>query len=586
MRTDAIAPLLAEADDLTQKGDLLEAIDRYERALAIDPENVLALERKAMYQTQLGRFDEALECHDRLIALHPGDPGRLAAKGDLLVASGRYKEAATLFHQALELQPSDSPAILQSLGDAYRGIGDKTQALDSYSQAIAKSPSRTELWIRRGDALLDAGEIDEAVSAFEHAADLDTDAFTAVDWNIRGDRFLASEDYDSARLLYQHALIADPNPLSWHNLGLAEQRAGNLSEALDAYDKGLRADPDNAGMINGRAATLLEFGDWESLEEARTILEKLTSKQPDFLDGWLNLGFALRELGEFQAASDAYRRASELDPTQADTWNYLGATQIDTGDVALFPDALQCFEKATEIDPNSQWGWSNAGWVLARLGDYPGAREKLDRAIALAEREAIPWANKVDVLSAMGLVDEAEACADRALEIVDDRAAALASKAGLLTDFRGKDDEALELLNEARDLSPSDSIVRSSLAEVLLKIGDFVESRKEARSLLQVEDLDTSTRCGLLFIVYASYVLEESKGSRREKALEDFVSFYAQEYLESRKKVYWIYDGLQRIILDPRVSTESRFLLFSMIDLQLGAVDPREMSFFSQQLGS
>lgn len=52
-----------------------EAIDCYERALAIDPDFSVAWSAKGVALHNLGRYDEALECYDRALALDPRNEG-------------------------------------------------------------------------------------------------------------------------------------------------------------------------------------------------------------------------------------------------------------------------------------------------------------------------------------------------------------------------------------------------------------------------------------------------------------------------------------------------------------------------------
>jgi tetratricopeptide (TPR) repeat protein len=58
---------------VAQKGLWQEARFRFERALALNPENASALNDLAIALEQMGEFEKARECYEKALALKPGD---------------------------------------------------------------------------------------------------------------------------------------------------------------------------------------------------------------------------------------------------------------------------------------------------------------------------------------------------------------------------------------------------------------------------------------------------------------------------------------------------------------------------------
>jgi len=56
-------------------GRYLEALECYDRALAIDPDFTIAWQAKGVALHNLGRYDKAIECYDRALSLYPGNEG-------------------------------------------------------------------------------------------------------------------------------------------------------------------------------------------------------------------------------------------------------------------------------------------------------------------------------------------------------------------------------------------------------------------------------------------------------------------------------------------------------------------------------
>ncbi|MGI0073663.1 MAG: tetratricopeptide repeat protein [Nitrosotalea sp.] len=57
-----------------------------------------------------GKYEEALECFENALALNPNDPNILNKKGVVLRSLGRYGEAIECFNRSLEILPRDLDA--------------------------------------------------------------------------------------------------------------------------------------------------------------------------------------------------------------------------------------------------------------------------------------------------------------------------------------------------------------------------------------------------------------------------------------------------------------------------------------------
>ncbi len=105
-------PSLAEAhnslafDSFYWMWDAATAEQEFRRALALDPNYVLAHHWYATFLHALGRSDEALREINRAQELDPSSTTVLADKGVLLYAAGQKQEAVTLLKQIEDTEPS------------------------------------------------------------------------------------------------------------------------------------------------------------------------------------------------------------------------------------------------------------------------------------------------------------------------------------------------------------------------------------------------------------------------------------------------------------------------------------------------
>lgn len=105
-------------------------------------------------------------------------------------------------------------------------------------------------------------------------------------------------------------------------------------------------------------------------------------------DAYRNLG-ALDFLENTQEALDAYRRATELDPDNADGWNQLGILLERTGKLY---DGFEAYQRVLKLAERQQdprlraVAYGNLGEVYRKQQDWNKAIEMYDESLKLSER--------------------------------------------------------------------------------------------------------------------------------------------------------------------------------------------------------
>lgn len=131
-----------------------------------------------------------------------------------------------------------------------------------------------------------------------------------------------------------------------------------------------------------------------SMDESAAALRERLRRDPDNDRGWFLLGLTYRGGERFAEAAQAFRRAAELAPTNADYAAYLGEALLLAGDGDPPPEAARLFRRALELQP----GNAQARYYLATLKDLGGDhRGAVDDLLALL-REAptgAPWEPQV-----------------------------------------------------------------------------------------------------------------------------------------------------------------------------------------------
>src|SRR5581483_3526001 len=96
----------ALGDAAMTRHDYPAALDAYQRARALDPENTDLLNEFAYAAAYTGHFDEGDAALRKYRELRPKDPNALDSLGDLRLMANRFHEAEDFYQQAYKLNPS------------------------------------------------------------------------------------------------------------------------------------------------------------------------------------------------------------------------------------------------------------------------------------------------------------------------------------------------------------------------------------------------------------------------------------------------------------------------------------------------
>ena len=203
--------------------------------------------------------------------------------------------------------------------------------------------------LRRGDELLRAGRVAEAVPLLERAAtDLPDD------------------------------------PRAWNFLGLAYHDANRPGEALKAYLRALRADRNYFDVHYNLGALHSEQGNWAEAERSlRTFLAPDANR--NHAAAWALLGDAQLRLRKLDDAERSLAFAAKLAPNSADVWNNLGLVYAGK---RRWPAARQDFAYAIRLDPRNAAARLNLAVAAQQAGDRRAALPLYRDYLAVAPNAA------------------------------------------------------------------------------------------------------------------------------------------------------------------------------------------------------
>ena len=174
------------------------ALDASNKALAIDPENVMAMRNLSYIARAMdGDFVASARYLERALALEPNNPNNIGAAATLVGNLGRLDEAIRLGQYTVALDPVNPVGYL-NLASMYVSAGRLDDAITTCQTAMSLSPgtSGAQYWI--GEAHMRKGEPEAALAAFALEED--------DEWRVKG---TALASYELGRLTEFEALFTE-----------------------------------------------------------------------------------------------------------------------------------------------------------------------------------------------------------------------------------------------------------------------------------------------------------------------------------------------------------------------------------------
>ena len=131
--------LIHKGMDKVRQGLYDEAIEIYDRVLAMNPENTHAWNNRGVALFSANRSEEALECYNRSIEIDPKNLDALRNRGYVLRSMGRMDEAMKAYEQVMDAGGDETD--LESMATVLVGVGMLAEALTCLNQAMSINPT-------------------------------------------------------------------------------------------------------------------------------------------------------------------------------------------------------------------------------------------------------------------------------------------------------------------------------------------------------------------------------------------------------------------------------------------------------------
>jgi tetratricopeptide (TPR) repeat protein len=359
--------VLTTAIELHQAGKLPQAATLYQKILAQEKDNAVAMHLLGVLHHQQGDHAKAIELIGRAVALRPNVPAFHANLAEAYRATGQLERAAGCCRAALGLWP-DYPEALCNLGLALQGLGKKTEAVAQFRRALELRPEFATAHNNLGIVLRELGQLDEALEHFRKAVELEP-------------------TFAPART----------------NLGQMLLDRGQAEEALPHCEEAVRLQPNMAALHHNLGNALRGL---ERYVEAKASYLEALRLEPDLAPAHAHLGLTLLREGQLSDALPWLKRAVELDPVNASFEEFLAELYTEREDPS---EAIPHYERALALAEEERPGLHlSLGWAFQEEGRLAEAREHYEAALRIQPDSAAAQLNIGGLAEEQGQMDKAE----------------------------------------------------------------------------------------------------------------------------------------------------------------------------------
>jgi tetratricopeptide (TPR) repeat protein len=267
---------------------------------------------------------------------------------------------------------------------AYRQ-GDFSTAARALSEVLPQLETEMpELWERLGNAYFETRDFERSIDVLERV--VSAGRATALTYGRLAASASELNRYEDEVRYREAAIDQRPDdPALWRDLGIARRRAGMTREAVTSLREALRLDPEDAarsGIELGRA--LRDLGEWD---RAVAAYREALAHHAERSDLWSELAILYSEMGLFSESDQAVREAIRLKPNNAAAWHTIATNTLKQG---KNDTAQRAYQRMKELNPD--FADEILSWVANTTGLPPDA---LSRPALAAVPGARGWRGRL-----------------------------------------------------------------------------------------------------------------------------------------------------------------------------------------------
>lgn len=298
--------------------DYANAIKYYDEVLISEPTDFNTRFNKALALHAMKKYDDAITIYKELLneknerAVKDNLNTALVARGHELVEIGETKEAISLFKEALKGGYSDGHVYF-GLARAYRATGDNTKASENYEKAITIDPERVNYSAEYSEFISALYSPHSTVTSSGKTGELPSINISTN--NEPPKQAETKKEQPKVEEKPEPKVEKAPDAVTKKNEELILE--GDKNYKSNNYEAAVKNYQEALSLIPNDAVTLLKIGNIYKLQEDNTkainYYQKSIIVNPDYTDGWFNLGLAYANDNNLVESQKCFEQVIDLD---------------------------------------------------------------------------------------------------------------------------------------------------------------------------------------------------------------------------------------------------------------------------------
>ncbi|OQY28361.1 MAG: hypothetical protein B6244_07600 [Candidatus Cloacimonetes bacterium 4572_55] len=332
-----------------------DAIEAFEQALDVDPQNTLARRNLRIALQKSGRYEKFVTDTIDRISRQPDDWRILEGLALFYKKTEDYEKSIHAFEQVLKKRPGNNQ-IHFHLAEIYTALGQYSDSIRESLISLQHFPESAQLHLFLGQAYYNSGMDDTAIEELKKAIDLEPTSAQAhfLLGFVYGDKGW----YEKAVAESQKAIELNPG-YARINSNLA------IIQATDDEVIAIDEQPSEATTFNRHYSLGVAYFNRNLLKEARDEFVQALEADKDARLIYKNIGEIDLLSGNRREALTNYLKASIVEPYSAKISNDVGVIYHLDGD---YIQAFKHYQKALEVDKLYATAKNNLAVLLFQLG--------------------------------------------------------------------------------------------------------------------------------------------------------------------------------------------------------------------------
>ncbi len=453
--------------------DRAEAI--LKKAIANNPQKYELLINLAQHYYGRKRRDEVVRVLEDLKSHAKDYPLAFEQVGGFYFRLGDGAEAMRQYEEGIKANPEKKTTYQKLIIEVLTAQGKKEDAKRVNDAILAADPKDNDALGMQAALLLDKGDLQNAINKLQTVVTRAPGNFVAH-YNL-GRGLMEKNEIEPARAQFAEAIRLRPDYMP-ARLALAQVQLSkhDFEPAIKTANEALAYDRNNVPAKLIRAAAYMGLN---NMVQARDELKQILEANPNSQEAMIQMGVVLVNERKFKEAEDTFRKSYELNP--ANSRGLMGLAEVMM--------AQNQPERAMQA-------------LRSEIEKYP---TRLEFRLALADVEIRARKFDLAVSELTGLLDKVDRKSGMAADLY--------VRLGQTHRLSGNLPAAVDALQKARDILPSNAMILNTLAVTLDTVGQKKEAKAVYENALRIESENPVALNNL------AYIIAESAGGDLDQAL-------------------------------------------------------------------